>query len=266
MKLKLGLIIVAGLILGGCQMVPPKSGVEIMSYPTAAVIIDGKEAGMTPYRNNSLKPGRIELKLKSDKGEWTKTLELKNNISTVVYWEFGDEEEEENGYVLYMEKTGDMERSGLMVQSTPSKGTVSIDGEIKGMSPMKINDIGEGDKKVTITYPGRKNSNVFVKAIKGYQLVIETKLGKEKATTEPKNEEIVQPTSIGGGSTTVTIKQTETGWLRVRDAAGSSGKEVAKVKPGEEYQFVDEEAGWYLINLGGGNSGWVSASYADKSE
>jgi hypothetical protein len=55
-----------------------------------------------------------------------------------------------------------------------------------------------------------------------------------------------------------TIKNTSTGWLRVRQAPG--GAEVGKVYPGESYVVLDTSAGWLQILLEDG-TGWVSGTY-----
>ena len=62
-----------------------------MSYPTAKVYINNKEMGSTPYKNLDLKPGENEVKLVAGIREWKKTIDLQNNINTVIDWQFGDD-------------------------------------------------------------------------------------------------------------------------------------------------------------------------------
>jgi len=66
---KLGLLLSVSIILGGCSLIPKKSGIEVVSNPSAKIIIGGKDAGMTPYKNNSLKPGENEIKIAVSKPE-----------------------------------------------------------------------------------------------------------------------------------------------------------------------------------------------------
>jgi len=264
---KLLIVLVCGLTLGGCNLNPKKSGIEIMSYPTAKVFIDGKEAGMTPYKNVTLKPKEVEVRLEARNSQWTRKVELKNNVNTVIDWEFGDEGGDSGGYLLFMEKTGDEKKSGLMLSASPDKAAVSIDGEIKGFAPMRIENIGSGDKQVTVSFPGYKSINVFVKAVNGYQLVVEANLVLEKVSkvnnneTESNLEPIISATE---NKQKVKIKETETGWLNVREASSSASREIQKINPGEEYELLEEGQSWYKINLGGGKTGWISAKYADK--
>jgi hypothetical protein len=58
-----------------------------------------------------------------------------------------------------------------------------------------------------------------------------------------------------------TIKQTPTGWLRVRSAAGLSGAEIAKVNVGQEVPVLEEQIGWIKIKVSDTVEGWVSADY-----
>ena len=84
---QLALVIISSVFLSGCLVSTKKSAIEINSYPVAKVYIDGKEMGLTPYRNRQLKPGEIEVRLITNESEWTKKIKLQNNISTVVDWE-----------------------------------------------------------------------------------------------------------------------------------------------------------------------------------
>jgi hypothetical protein len=265
----LGLVL-AAVLLSGCSLGNKKSGIEIMSYPNAKVFIDGKEAGTTPYKNNSLKPGEVEIKLTSGGTEWIKKLRLENGANTVISREFGKDETTSGGYILYFESTGDKNKAGFLTSTRPDRSTVKIEDEVKGLSPLKIDNVGEGDKKLTISYPGYKSLNSYVKFINGYQLVAEADLAKEEVIIRAEIDDQSGTAPAGTASaltntTMVTIKSTETGWLRVRNTASASGAEVARVKPGEKYKLLGEKDGWYQIDLGNSKNGWISATYAEKS-
>lgn len=62
----------------------------------------------------------------------------------------------------------------------------------------------------------------------------------------------------------VVILDTPTGWLRVRSGPGTTFVEVAKVNPGEKYEFLEESSGWYKIQFKGGKEGWVVGTYVKK--
>lgn len=263
MFIRFAIVIISSLLLSGCSLMPKKSALEVSSYPVAKIYIDNKEIGMTPYKNNDLKPGIIEVKLKTNDQEWSKKVKLQNNINTVVDWEFGADKKSSGGYVLFLEKTGDSKKASLMVNTTPDKSAINIDGQIKGLAPLRFNDIGQGDKQLSLSFPGHKNLDVFVKAINGYQLVIDGTLAEE-VLNENTPEVLVTPQIMN--NKTVVIKETETGWLRVRDQANNAGKEIAKVKPKENYPILEEVTDWYKIDLGSSQSGWISTKYAEKVE
>jgi len=253
-------------LLGGCGLISKKSGVEIVSTPAAKIYIDGKDAGMTPYKNNSLLPGEIDLKLLTQEGiEWKKKIKLFNGINTAVNWKLAEKEDESGGYILYLEKTGDKNKAGLMVNASPDQSVVYIDGEIKGFTPMRIDSIGEGDREITVSFPGRRNTNIIVKALNGFRLVLDTSLPEEQLPITP--TEIPTPQVTNSLSQTkVMIKETETGWLRVRQSASNSSAEIDRVKPLSIYPLLDEVVGWYKIDLGNSKVGWVSSNYAEKVE
>lgn len=269
MRLKLTLLlIISSISLSGCSLVARKSAIEINSYPVAKVFLDGKEMGMTPYKNRSLLPQEVEVKLVTNDKEWSKKIKLQNNISTVVDWEFGEDNESSGGYVLYLEKTGDKNKAGIMINTTPGKSTVVIDNEVKGLSPIRISNIGEGDKHLALSFPNHKTIDIFMKSVLEYQLVVDAVLPEEKITIEPEEERTESiTTEIGNiSAVSIKIKETETGWLRVRESSSSAAREVGRVTPGESYPMIDENTEWYKIEIGEGKNGWISAKYAEKSE
>jgi hypothetical protein len=62
----------------------------------------------------------------------------------------------------------------------------------------------------------------------------------------------------------LTITNTPTGWLRVRQ--NPSGKEIGRVLPGETYRLLSEENGWYEIEVSEGAAGWISGQYASVAD
>ncbi len=261
------LMVFSGLFLGGCSLSNRKSAIEINSYPVAKVYIDGKEMGLTPYRNRTLSPGEIEVKLVTNDQTWTKKVKLQNNISTVIDWEFGDSEETSGGYILYLEKTGDKKNAGLMVNTSPNKCTVTIDNEVKGLSPIRIADIGEGDRHLTLSFPEHKSLDVYMKSLNEYQLVVDATLAEDKVEVAQETIEEENPDLVSTPATIqIKILETETGWLRVRESSSSAAREVARVNPGETYPMLGESTDWYKIDLGDNKNGWISSSYGEKSE
>jgi len=90
-------------------------------------------------------------------------------------------------------------------------------------------------------------------------LVVEVKLAQSGEVVEEIGEETVEEV------VKILIKDTPTGWLRVRDKASTAGSEVGRVEPGDEYELLDEDNGWYKIEYEQGEEGWISAQYANKT-
>lgn len=248
-------IIFCSIFLGGCGV--DRSGVEIVSEPIAKVYINGKESGMTPYKNNTLKSGEIEIKLDDRNGNfWEKKIKLESNVTSVVNYSF--DANKDSGYVLSMEKTGN--NGSLLVNSNPGGAMIYIDGELKTSTPAKVENVPEGDRKLSISYPGYKNLNLIVKVVKGYQLVVDSKMEKEERVETVYSANPIPTRTIGQK---IRIKETETGWLRVRSMANNAGAEVGRAKPGEVYEMVSESADWYQINFQN-EKAWVSTKYAEK--
>jgi hypothetical protein len=252
--ISLVIVLLSSLFLGACGV--EKSGVEIVSSPIAKVYLNGQESGMTPYKNNSLKPGNIKIKLEDEGNVWEREIRLQNNVTTVINWSLN--KDNNSGYILSMEKSG---KSGsLLINSSPGGAMIFIDGELKTSSPAKIENVGEGDKKISLNYPGFKNVNLIVKMVKDYQIIIDAKLETEEKT---RINVTATPIPLGQGVSMVKIKDTETGWLRVRSSASSSAAEIGRVKPGESYELLSQDNDWYQIKFDNKN-GWISLKYAEK--
>lgn len=61
----------------------------------------------------------------------------------------------------------------------------------------------------------------------------------------------------------LTVKETPTGWLNVREEPSTNGVLVTKVYPNEEYAYSDTKNGWYKIALKDGKEGWVIGEYVN---
>ena len=83
----------------------------------------------------------------------------------------------------------------------------------------------------------------------------------KKATVTPTPKPKTTPVA---GQVTVVVKGTPAGWLRVREEASSSSKELARVDEGDEFTLLEEKNGWYKIAYEQGKEGWISGQYAEK--
>jgi uncharacterized protein YgiM (DUF1202 family) len=64
------------------------------------------------------------------------------------------------------------------------------------------------------------------------------------------------------------VKDTPTGFLRVRSQPSTGSSEIGRVNPGETYKLLQSQTSWYQIqvSLSATSSGWISSEYATKFE
>lgn len=273
-------LLLAATLLSGCSLKSSPSALQISTTPVANVFIEGKTSGKTPYQNSQMKAGEYTIKLIPEDTNtplsfWEGKVKLNPGVLTLVNYEFGTTENTSSGEILTLEKGKDKKKAGLTVISDPDGVMVSVDGETKGFTPITLEDISIGDHQILLSKAGFKERLIKAKTVMGFKLVANVKLSQEEslaATPEPSTS--VTPTSfvsptpsktsgVPAGSQ-VKIKETPTGWLRVRAEASTASEEIARVNPGEQYPLLDEKNGWYQIEYETGKKGWISAQYADK--
>ncbi len=268
---KLIAIIASLIVFGGAifflwrLLKPLRVEIEIRSTPKAAVFINGKHLGDTPYQGKNLKPGLIEIKLVPvglEGVEWERKIDLPPQTHLLITRQFAQNLLSTEGDILYLEKTGDNNKASLMITSIPQGVSVTIDGEMRGFTPLTLEDIGSGEHKFSFSAPSYKGREILAKGANGYRLVIEVSLAKEE-------EKITEETTQEGTNKEeeiemVEIGQTSVGWLRVREGPSKATKELAKVKPGEKFKLLAEEKNWFKIEYEEGKEGWIFADYAKK--
>jgi uncharacterized protein YgiM (DUF1202 family) len=152
------------------------------------------------------------------------------------------------------------------VISIPENAQVSVDGLPQGFAPYKTSDISPAQHQITVKALGYTDRVMTVKTQVSFRLSLFAKLAKT-STVEP------TPTPVPVAKTYVQVLSTPTGFLRVRSGPGTTGSEIARIKPGSQYLFLDEDVatGWVKIQyeapapgLPNGIEGWVSGQYVKK--
>jgi len=264
---------------------------QVSATPRATVFIDGTQAGMTPFFNDKVKAGEHIIKLVPESTtdsltSWEGKVNLLPGIITAINRTLGSSESVSSGEMISLEKIGRKDKSSLAVVSIPDQAVVKVNGEPKGFTPLTIDDLAPADYQVTISSSGYEERSVSAHAVGGYKLIINVQLAQKiegieqatpsseleegKVTPTPKTTIIPTPKTTPKVEATppakpyVKIKETPTGFLRVRMGPSTSATEAAKINPGEMYPYLNEEdSGWLKIEYETDKEGWVSGVYVD---
>ncbi len=264
------------------QSKKPNAGLRVESTPASLVYVDNIQLGQAPLEK-IFKPGEVTIKLIPTSTSLSLTsyqtkVRLTANTYTVVKRDFSDSDLTSSGEVVNLEPqslpAGRQVASMAVITSSPDSASVTLDGQPQGFSPLLIPSIPAGDHQISISAPGFSPRTVSAKAVLGYKLNVNVKLASlptpsplpsEASAKEGSPSAILKPYVI--------IKDTPTGFLRVRQTASTGAKEVGRVKPGEKYPLLEKVPSWYLIEidlnatssgLPAGRQGWISSQYADK--
>lgn len=248
---------------------PKGAGILIETNPLATVFIDNVQVGRSRYEATR-EGGEVVIKLVPESNQKALTpyeakVTLISGIQTVIRREFGQTSDEESGEIISFEKVSGNETS-LAVVSLPDAAQISIDGATRGFAPYKTASIVPGEHQLIISADGYKEKILSVRTQEGYKLTAVVKLAKDiNAVASP------TPESQDDSSQQVTLVEilsTPTGFLRVRSEPSTLATEVAQVKPGEKYLFIeqDEKTGWFKIEYQKGKEGWVTNQYSKKTE
>lgn len=230
-----------------------KSGIRILSTPTEAkVSLDGKEVGRTPFEDSSLSAREYEIKVDGDGASWQGRVKLKGGTLTVINRELAKSSTTSAGEILSLEKG-----SGISVLSNPDGSEVEIDGQSVGKSPGHF-QVDPGEHIVNLSRDNYLKRSVRALLPDKYQLTLSVDLGLSEADLSTTTTQVTTEISK------VVVKNTPTGFLRVRDNPSLVGKEIARVSPGDELTLLDEQASWDKVRLSNEVEGFVSKTYVEK--
>lgn len=247
-------------------------GLKVASIPPANIFLDDKLIGKTPYDDKQT-GGEHVLKLipqdtATQSSSWQGKITIAPSTLTYVNRELGASELTSAGEILTLEKNTQNETQ-LSVSSQPDGATVLIDGQERGSAPFFINNIVPGEHDVSIVSPGFISRTVRIQTIVGYKLIVNFQLALSGGGEIPVLEASITPSASSDkpkDKSQVRIKDTPTGFLRVRTGPSTGASEAAQVKPDEKYPLLEEKEGWYKIMYSENREGWISARYAEKLE
>ena len=277
----IGLIIIVIAVIRFLVTRGPKEGeLRVDSQPEATVFLNDKNIGRTPYRDKQ-PTGDYTIKLVPDSAttqltSWEGSISVGQNLLTYVNANISDSDLTTAVDVVWLQKITSS-GSEFSVTTSPDGATVLVDDVVKGVTPLTLSDIIPGDHTVSITNTGFLSRTLQIKTTAGYRLIANLKLALSPGSPTPTASPTASVTTTGTSGTPsasssasqkpnppipyVVIKDTPTGFLRVRMDASTTATEAARVNPGDKFHVEDSQSGWYEIKYDGTNMGWVSAQY-----
>lgn len=248
-----------------------RGALQVTAVPQSNVYLSGKLIGQTPLckceAQEMIPIGDYTLKLSPKDpaiAPFEQKITITKSILTVVDRTFGKGAESE-GSIITLTPLDDKTSTEIQVLSVPNKTDVFLDNNLMGSTPLLLKNITESDHEIKLQKAGYKEKVVRIRTVAGYVLEVMAYLGINDAAVAvtPTPLPTLVPT-LAPSVAQITILQTPVGFLRVRESASVTSAEVGRVQPGETYDIVSEENGWYQIKLPSGTNGWVSNQYAQK--
>lgn len=249
------------------------AGLKVEANPASTVFVDDVQVGLTPI-DKLYQPGEVSVKVipnstTSSLTTYQTKVRLSAGTYVVIRRNFAATDAATAGEMVSLESTSDKGASLAVVASGPDAASVILDGEPVGFTPLVVANVNPGDHQITISAPGFALRTINALAVAGHKLVINVKLaGQAVETALPVIDFSESTPSATLQKPYVEIKDTPTGFLRVRQGPSISATESGQVKPGDKLPLLDSQSGWYLISgtFTATSSGWISGQYADKFE
>ncbi len=231
----------------------PRAGIRVESTEVANVLLNGKDAGQTPFEDSNLTPGEYLVELKSDKAFWKGYVSLSGNTQSIVNRELSSTSASSSGEIITLEPG-----SGASIISTPLGSDVEINGKAYGKTPLLVKDLPTGEHTFLISHNNFLKRVIRALVIEGYVLNINVDL----AISEPDFTKITAtPIEV---SRQVRVGNTPTGFLRVREQASIASKEIGRVNPGDTLILIEKLPNWVKVRIERGKEGFVSSDYIEE--
>ena len=230
-----------------------KSGIKVTSKSSAQVYLNDKAVGLTPYLDENLKPGEYLVKLSAGNANWMGKVRLNQGTLSVVNRELAELPSSASGEILTL-----ISGTGATITSNPSEAEVKIDGQIFGKTPISASTLPAGEHIFNINRPGYliRSIKAYVPANLSLNINVDLAISEIDLALIPTNPILTTPQ--------VVVKNTPTGFLRVRDRPNLAGAEIAKVKPSDKLILLEELSDWMKVKLPDNTEGYVSSAYVQK--
>ncbi|MBI2196199.1 PEGA domain-containing protein [Candidatus Daviesbacteria bacterium] len=229
------------------------SGISVLSEPAQAVVfLNEKEAGTTPYEDKNLAAGDYVVKITKGKASWQGRVKLTPGTVTVINRDLAEDMASSAGEILTLNRG-----KGLTVISNPTGAAVEVDGKSYGSTPITVN-VEIGQHTILVSHTNYLKRSIRADLPNNFNLTVSVNLALSEADLSTTITSVITVTPE------VVVRQTPTGFLRVRDKASLNGKEIAQVKPGDTLILLEEQGAWDRIRLSDGTEGFVSSAYVEK--
>jgi len=235
-----------------------KAGIRVLSTPLgASLYLDDKLMGKTPYEDQSLVARGYKLKITTEASgaaeiAWLGKVKLSGGTLAVVNRDLAKDAPSSAGEILTLDKG-----KGVIILSSPSVASVEIDSKDYGTTPALV-DVKAGEHTFVIKHSSYLNRSIRAQVPDNFSLTMSVDLALSEADlTNIATPPITQTPKV-------VVKTTPTGFLRVREKASISSKEVGRVSPGDELILLEESDGWDKVRLPNGTEGFVSTAYIEK--
>jgi uncharacterized protein YgiM (DUF1202 family) len=129
---------------------------------------------------------------------------------------------------------------------------------MKGVTPLSLKDLSSGEHSYLLKHPGYLPRSVRATNPEKLMLNIHVDLAISESETVNQNPPQIEILKKA------VVTDTPTGFLRVRESPSVLGKEIARIKPGDEVIVLDETQGWTKVRLQDDKEGYVSSDYIQK--
>ncbi len=249
-----------------------KGALQVTAIPKSKVYLDNKLIGETPLckcEGSDMLPTRqytLKLVPEGDFPPYEEKITIGSSVLTVIDKTFGKGAFGEEKTIT-LSKLADAKAVELVVVSFPQDVQIFVDNTELGKTPLSNKILTASDHELRLVKEGYKEKTIRIRTVSGYKLTVIATLGVLPNLDTPLSSASAQLVATQSAMPTVvkvTILQTPTGFLRVRESGSLNAAEIARVNPGDSFDFVEEKEEWFAIKLKDGKTGWVSNQYAKK--
>ncbi len=250
---------------------------KVISSPETSLFFDNVAVGKTPF-DGKYKVGEYLLKLipvgsATETASWQGRVSVYKNALTYVNRELGSSDVTSAGEIFTAIKMDHPPQSPgtgeVYVDTDPTGAIIYLDNDEKGVGPLILDNVIKGTHELSVFLPGFFRRTQKINVAEDYRVNASFKLAIDQSQKQATpSSSLKQATGSANlqTKTKIKIKDTPTGFLRVREGPSIDASEEAQVKPGATFDLLDQSDGWYKISYEANKEGWVAVQYCEKVE